>query len=306
MARHHRLPYGSNTLALRPRGTAKIYENSLLRQARRGPDTSPKYTKTPCSGKLDEVLTPLNNIPATPEPNLLREYKELIGSLLFLQTGTVPEISWIVSVLARYMTTAGEPHMAAAKKVLRYLQSRKNIPLTWCALTIPNPGTIIGYADASFADIPDTRLSSIGYVFLVNGGAVSCRSTKSPLQVLNTAEAEIVSLSSAAQEGVFLRKLCIEMGFPQHSPTIIYEDYEAAVALSKETRFRKRSKHIALRWYYIAERQAPQIGDLRVVPRRRTKMLADIFASPRAAPPFIAFRDHLLGHRSAFVADDTE
>jgi hypothetical protein len=151
MARHHRLPYGShtlatrlswhrNTLALRPRSTAKIYDNSLLRQARRGPDTSPKYTKTPCSGKLDEVLTPLQNIPATLDPNLLREYKELIGSLLFLQTGTVPEISWIVSVLARYMTTAGEPHMAAAKKVLRYLQSRKNIPITWCALTSPNPG----------------------------------------------------------------------------------------------------------------------------------------------------------------------
>jgi hypothetical protein len=37
-----------------------------------------------------------------------------------------------------------------------------------------------------------TRLSSIGYVFLVNGGAISWRSTKTPLQVLNAAEAEIV------------------------------------------------------------------------------------------------------------------
>ena len=108
--------------------------------ARRGPDTSPKYTKTPCSGKLDEVLTPLQNIPATPDPNLLREYKEIIGSLLFLQTGTVPEISWILSVLARYMTTAGEPHMAAAKKVLRYLQSRKHIPHTHGVLSrAPTP-----------------------------------------------------------------------------------------------------------------------------------------------------------------------
>jgi hypothetical protein len=44
------------------------------------------------------------------------------------------------------------------------------------------PGVIHGYADASFADIPDTRLSSTGYVFLVNGGAVSWRSTKTPLQ----------------------------------------------------------------------------------------------------------------------------
>ena len=82
--------------------------------------------------------------------------------------------------------------------------------------------------------------------------------------MLNAAEAEIVSLSSAAQECLFLRKLCIEMGFHLHRPTIIYEDCEVAVALSKETRFRKRSKHIALRWHFIAERQHPQVADLNV------------------------------------------
>ena len=38
-------------------------------------------------------------------------------------------------------------------------------------------------------------------------------------------------------------------------------------------------------WYYIAERQSPQIRDLRVVNRRRTKMLAYIFASTRLALP---------------------
>ena len=100
-------------------------------------------------------------MPAAPNPALLRDYKVLIGSLLFLQTGTIPETSYIVSVLARYMTTAGEPHMAAAKKILRYLQSRKK-------------------------------------VFLLNGGAISWRSTKTMLQVPNAAESEIVSLSSAA------------------------------------------------------------------------------------------------------------
>ena len=129
---------------------------------------------------------------------------------------------------------------------------------------------------------------------------------QTPMKVLNAAEAEIVSLGSAAQECLFLRKLCVEISFHQHRPTIIYEDCEAAVALSKETRFRKRSKHIALRWHFIAERQSPQVGELKVVHRRRTKMLADIFASPRATPTFIAFRDHIPGHNSAFVADDDE
>ena len=103
-------------------------------------------------------------------------------------------------------------------------------------------------------------------------------------------------ISSAAQECLFLRKLCIEMGFHQHRPTIIYEDCEAAVALSNETRFRKRSKHIALRWHFIAERQDPQVADLKVIHRRRTKMLADIFASPRA---------HQLSSHFAIISSDT-
>jgi hypothetical protein len=75
-------------------------------------------TKIPCSGKLDEILTLLQQVHATPDPALLRDYKELICSLLFLRTCTIPEISWIVSVLARYLNKAGDPHMADAKKVL--------------------------------------------------------------------------------------------------------------------------------------------------------------------------------------------
>ena len=69
----------------------------------------------------------------------------------------------------------------------------------------------------------------------------------------------------AAQDCLFLRTVCIEMGLHEHRLTIIYEDCEAAVALSKETRFRKSSKHIALRWHFIAEGQDPQVGDLKVI-----------------------------------------
>jgi hypothetical protein len=117
------------------------------------------------------------------------------------------------------------------------------------------------------------------------------------LQVLNAAEAELVGLCTAAQEAVFLRKLAQELGFIQHQPTVIYEDCQAAVALSKENRFRKRSKHIALRWHYIAERQARAIGDLHVINVSRSIMLADIFASPRPAATFLPFRKDLLGSR---------
>jgi len=128
---------------------------------------------------------------------------------------------------------------------------------------------------------------------MCNNGPVSWRSTKTPLIALNVAESEIIALSSASQEAVFLRKLCTELGFLQPHPTIIYEDCESAVALSRENRFKKRSKHIDVRWSFVVEQQ--RHGDLRVVSVSRTIMLADILCSPRAAASFLPFRNTILG-----------
>jgi hypothetical protein len=113
------------------------------------------------------------------------------------------------------------------------------------------------------------------------------------------AESEIVALSAAIQEAVYLRKLANELGFTQTSPTTLCEDCTAAVALSKENRFRNRSKHIALRWSFVSERQHPSVGDIQVISVSRKIMLADIFASPRPAASFIPFRDSLLGRTLA-------
>jgi hypothetical protein len=66
--------------------------------------------------------------------------------------------------------------MALAKKVLRYLQGRKSIPLRWCTCSCQQPHLpvhIYGYADASIADIKPERLPSMGYVIIINNGAVS-------------------------------------------------------------------------------------------------------------------------------------
>ena len=115
---------------------------------------------------------------------------------------------------------------------------------------------------------------------MLNGAAISWRASRTTLIVLNAAKAELYSLSSATQEAIYLRKMCIELGFLQTNPTIMYEDCEAAVALSKENRLRNRSKHISLRWSLVVERQSLAIGDIAVVGISRTGMLADMFCSP--------------------------
>jgi len=256
---------------------------------------------TPFPAKADVVVTKLAEPISNPDPKIVKEFQELCGALLYVQVHTVPEISWALSLLTKYMTKAGPIHLATAKKIFRYLQGRKKTPITWCAQACQDPhlpGHIYGYADASFADVKPERTSSMGYVFLINNAAVSWRATRSPIVVLNACEAEVVSLSSACQEVVYLRKLCNELRFIQTSPTTMYEDCESAVALSKEIRFPNRSKHISLRWSYVTERQRPDVADIVVISVSCRIMLADIFASPRPQATFIPFRNSILGYTS--------
>jgi hypothetical protein len=106
----------------------------------------------------------------------------------------------------------------------------------------------------------------------------------------------MIALSRASQEAIFLRNLDNELGFTQTHPTIIYEDCESAVALSKENRFRKRSKHIDVCWSFIVEKQ--RHGDLKVVSVSHTIMITDILCSPRAADQFSTFRNKILGYNT--------
>ena len=54
----------------------------------------------------------------------------------------------------------------------------------------------------------DDRLSSMGYVFIINNGAVRWRSTRTPYVTLSAAESEGIALSAATQEAVYHAQAC--------------------------------------------------------------------------------------------------
>ena len=59
-----------------------------------------------------------------------------------------------------------------------------------------------GYVDASFDTNPDDSKSQTGYIFILNGGAVSWCSSKKSIVAESTCEAEYIAASEAANEGV--------------------------------------------------------------------------------------------------------
>ncbi|CAI7885640.1 unnamed protein product [Closterium sp. NIES-53] len=177
-------------------------------------------------------------------------------------------------ILARYVAPGRHrpEHMAAAKRVLRYLCSTSGMGLV---LGGRRPVVLTGHADASWADDQATQRSSQGYTFSLGSGSVSWRSTRSSSVLSSSCEAEIYAGAMAAQELRWLTYLLTDLGELPHSPPVLYVDNKAMLALCREHRLEHRTKHIALRYFLARELQ--QRGQLRLAYVASQANTADIF-----------------------------
>ncbi|CAI7867858.1 unnamed protein product, partial [Closterium sp. NIES-53] len=146
-------------------------------------------------------------------------YPELVGCLMYLMTCTRPDLAYPLSILARYVAPGRHrpEHMAAAKRVYRYLCSTSGVGLV---LGGRRPVVLTGHADASWADDQATQRSSQRYTFSLGSGSVSWRSTRSSSVLGSSCEAEIYAGAVAAQELRWLTYLLTDLGEPPRSPPV--------------------------------------------------------------------------------------
>ncbi|CAI5968070.1 unnamed protein product [Closterium sp. NIES-65] len=206
-------------------------------------------------------------------------YAELVGCLMYLMTCTRPDLAYPLSILARYVAPGRHrpEHMAAAKRVLRYLCSTSGMGLV---LGGRSPVVLTGHADASWADDQATQRSSQGYTFSLGSGSVSWRSTRSSSVLRSSCEAEIYAGAMAAQELRWLTYLLTDLGEPPRSPPVLYVDNKAMLALCREQCLEHRTKHIALRYFLAHELQ--QRGQLRLAYVASEANTADVFTKALA------------------------
>ncbi|CAI5941730.1 unnamed protein product [Closterium sp. NIES-64] len=207
-------------------------------------------------------------------------YPELVGCLMYLMTCTRPDLAYPLSILARYVAPGRHrpEHMAAAKRVLRYLCSTSGMGLVlggW------SPVVLTGHADASWADDQATQRSSQGYTFSLGSGSVSWRATCSSSVLGSSCKAEIYAGAMAAQELHWLTYVLTDLGEPPRSPPVLYADNKAMLALCREQRLEHRTKHIALRYFLARELQ--QRCQLRLAYVASEANTADVFT--KALPP---------------------
>ncbi|CAI7866853.1 unnamed protein product [Closterium sp. NIES-53] len=198
---------------------------------------------------------------------------------MYLMTCTRPHLAYPLSILARYVAPGRHrpEHMAAVKRVLRYLCSTSG---TGLVLGGRRPVVLTGHADASWADDQATQRSSQGYTFSLGSGSVSWRSTRLSSVLSSSYEAEIYAGAMAAQELRWLTYLLTDLGEQPRSPPVLYVDNKAMLALCREHRLEHRTKHIALRYFLARELQ--QRGQLRLAYVASEANTADIFTKALA------------------------
>ncbi|RDB21868.1 Retrovirus-related Pol polyprotein from transposon TNT 1-94 [Hypsizygus marmoreus] len=210
-------------------------------------DPNVQLSRAQCPTKLEDIAR-MRNVP----------YREAVGSLMYAAMGTRPDIAFATSTAAQFSDNPGWVHWEAVKRIFRYLLGTKDLELVYGA----EQKGLEGFVDADGAS-QDHRRAISGYVFLVDGGAVSWSSKKQELVTLSTTEAEYVAAMHAAKEAMWLRRLIGELFRPLSEPTTLFSDSKSAIALTKDGHFHACTKHIDIRYHYI--RYIIEAGSIKII-----------------------------------------
>jgi hypothetical protein len=226
-------------------------------------------------------------------------YQEAIGSLMYAALGTRPNIAFAVTHLSQFMQNPGRPHWEAVKRVLHYLKGTIDHQLvignrgyfTWASPDLQGCNGLEGFADAD-GSTQEHRCAISGYVFTIDGTAVSWSSKKQPIVTLSTTKAEYVAATHAAKEALWIRMFISEIARPLTRPVTLYCDNQSAIAVSKNDRYHSRTKHIDICYHFIRDIAQRDLISVHYCPT--SDMTANMLTK-RLATPALAHLAGLVG-----------
>uniref|UniRef100_A0A0A9WGW7 Copia protein n=1 Tax=Lygus hesperus TaxID=30085 RepID=A0A0A9WGW7_LYGHE len=120
-------------------------------------------------------------------------YRQAIGSLLYLQNCTRPDITYAENVLSLGQSNLDESDWSRVKRVIKYLRGTLNYGLMYRG----GGESIVCYPDASLGINDEMGQSTSDFVIALFYDVIGRRTRKQNLVVLFSAEAEFVEMSLA-------------------------------------------------------------------------------------------------------------
>lgn len=192
----------------------------------------------------------LNVKPGTSKIEITKKpFRELIGCLMYLMLGSRPDICFAVNYFSRMQDKATEDAWYQLKRVIRYLKGTMGVGLVYRG---NSSSELTCFVDADWAGDETDRKSVSGFLCKVYGDVVSWVTRKQNCVALSTTEAELVALSMAVCECLWLKKLLCDLKV-KVDKIAVYEDNQGCIAVIKNPENIRRVKHIDLKYHFVSE-----------------------------------------------------
>ena len=233
---------------------------------------------------------------ASDEQNEMKRipFRQIVGSLMYSYIGSRPDIGATLVKVASFCNNPGKLHWQAAKRILKYLKGTINQGIRYTGkLYKGHKVKITAYCDSDWAQDPDDRKSTTGYVVMIAGGPVSWQCKKQPTHALSATEAEFVALTECTKDILWLTYFLTELGIEYDTP-MIYCDSQSANEWTKNASHHQRNKHVALKYFFIRDEVARNTIKIAYVSTKDN--VADILTKSTTRSIFKYLQPKLMGY----------
>ncbi|GJY29826.1 zinc finger, CCHC-type containing protein [Tanacetum coccineum] len=175
---------------------------------------------------------------------------DVILTLVDTSEKLMPNNGQTISQL-EYTSNLGTQHWQSIQRVLKYLKKTMGYRLTYTGY----PSVLEGYIDVSWISNTEDNSSTSGWVFLLDGGAISWASKKQTCITGSTMESEFMALAAAGKEAKWLKNLLLEIPLWSKpiAPISIHYDSAATLAKAYSQMYNGKSRHLGVRHSMIRE-----------------------------------------------------
>jgi len=198
-------------------------------------------------------------------------YQQILGSLMYLVTGTWPDLAYTITHHSEFNSSHSTKHLAVAKQVLWSLQGTKNrhVLYPWSIKL-----KMAEYMDASYDNCLDTWQGFSGYIIQVAHATISWRCRKQQSIAASPCEAEYMALAVTMKHHLWLKRGIQEL-LKINIPNVLFCDSNAATDAAYNPKLNDRSKHIDVAYHFT--RELINQGNLSVMSVPSEQTMADIF-----------------------------
>jgi hypothetical protein len=211
------------------------------------------------------------------------DYRELLGSLMYLAVCSRPDIAYACSHLSQYNSNFNQSHWLAAKRILRYLKGTIHYSLCFIKSKELN---LTAFADADWANDTDRR-SYTGFVVKLGSNVINWESRKQRCIALSSTESEFISINDVCKDLCFIKNILSEILCVMPSITVFNDNQSAHKLLLAKEYSHKRTKHIDVRYHYVKDLICNNVITIKYLPTEQ--MIADVLTKPLSSSKHFKF-----------------